>query len=172
MNNIESKFDINRLLIKPVYIGLFMNILMPIILLAIVYYVEKNGGRNVTYDTATYNMFFWIFCVVAIGEGVVAFILKQKLFFSPMIKSKETFEDDLLRGFMTSSIICYSCTTAIAIYGLVLFLLGGTFETMVLFVLISMIAYQFIRPRYAFAEKVAEAQDRFVEEGRFWQPKK
>ncbi|MEW5922781.1 MAG: hypothetical protein AB1746_02210 [Candidatus Zixiibacteriota bacterium] len=168
----ERKFDINRLLIKPVYIGLFLNIMLPIIFLAIVYYVDKNGGRNINYDADTYNKFFWIFCVVAIAEGVTAFIVKQKLFFSPMIKSKETFEDDLLKGFMTASIICYAFTSGIGVYGLVLFLIGGTFETAVLFFLISMIAYQFIRPRYAFAEKVVAAQDKFAQEGRFFQPKK
>ncbi|PKK81996.1 MAG: hypothetical protein CVT49_15945 [candidate division Zixibacteria bacterium HGW-Zixibacteria-1] len=170
--NDESKIDINKLLIKPVYIGLFMNILVPAILLGIVYYIDKNGGQGRGLTSDTYNIMFWALCVVAISEGAMAFILRQKFFFSPMAVSKETLEDDLVRGFMNASIICYAFTSAIAIYGLILFFMGGTFETMVLFVLISMIAYQFIRPRYGFAKKVIEAQEKFVQEGHFYQPKK
>jgi len=167
-----SKVDLNRLLLKPVYIGLLMNILVPVILLGIVYYLDSNGYQKGSMKTNLYNIMFWVFCAVAIIEGILAFVFKQRLFFSPMIKANETFEEDLTSGFLTSSIVCYAFTSAIAIYGFLLFFMGGPFETAGLFVLISLIAYQFVRPRFKFAEKVVEAQEKLVAEGRFLQPKK
>jgi len=168
----ESKIDVNRLLIRPLYFGLLLNILVPIALLAIVYFLEKKAVMSGTLDPETYNVIFWILCVVAIADGVLTFVIKQKLFFAPMIKTEKTFEDDLIQGFLRNSIVCYAMVMAIAVYGFVLFILGGNFETMVLFVLISMIAYQFIRPRFGFAEKVIDAQKKYVGEGRFLTGKK
>ena len=168
----ESKIDLNRLLIRPLYFGLLLNILIPVVLLAITYFLEKKDVMSGTFDPDTYSVLFWIFCVLAIVDGVLTFVIRQKLFFAPMVMTKETFEDDLMQGFFKNSIVCYAMAMAIAVYGFVLFFLGGSFETMVLFVLISMIAYQFIRPRFGFAEKVIAAQKKFVEEGRFFTGKK
>jgi hypothetical protein len=168
----ESKVDLNRLLLKPVYIGLVMNILVPVILLAFVYYLDGQNFHKGVIISSKADPIFWALCGVALLEGIAAFIIRKKLFFSPMVRSKETFEEDLVLGFLTNSIICYAITTAISIYGVVLFFLGHPFETTVLFVLISMIAYQFIRPRFKFTGEVVEAQDRLVSQGRFAPPKK
>ena len=74
--------------------------------------------------------------------------------------------------FLKNCIICFAFTSAIAMYDLVLFLMVGPFETTVLFVLISMIAYQLVRPRVGFTEKVVAAQEKHVEEGRVAPAKK
>jgi len=170
--NTESKIDINKLLIKPIFYGLFINILMPVILLGIVYYLDSSGFDGGDATSSEYNIFFWALCVISIIEGMLAFFFRQRLFFAPMIVSKETFEKDLHDRFLTNCIICFAFTSAIAVYGVVLFFMGGPFETTVLFVLISMIAYQLVRPRVGFTEKVVAAQEKHVEEGRFAPAKK
>lgn len=165
-----NKYDIdsNKILIKPLYWGLLMNIFIPVIILAIAYYIDKSGGRSAIVPADTLNIIFWVLAAVSIADGAIAIFLKQKLFFSPMIASKESFEDDLTSRVFASSIICYAITTAISIYGLIFYLLGGTFNHLLFFVFISFIAFQFIRPRYGFMEKVVTAQERLVNEGRFF----
>jgi hypothetical protein len=166
-----SKYDVdlNRVLIKPVYWGLLMNIFMPVLFLGIAYYLDRSARENVLSLDRNLNIFFWALVAVSLGDGIMAITFKQKRFFTPMIRSKETFEDDLTRGVFRESIICYSLTTAISLYGLVFYLMGGAFSAMFLFVFISFIAFQLIRPRYGFLEKVVAAQEKLVDEGRFLQ---
>jgi hypothetical protein len=168
-----SKYDvdINHILVKPVYFGLLMNIFVPVLILGIAYYLENSGGAQGTIQKSELNIFFWALAAVSLGDGVIAIYFKHKNFMAPMIRSKETFEEDLAWGVFTRSIICYSMTTAIAVYGLVFYFFGGSFMHLFFFVFLSFIAFQLIRPRYGFIEKVLAAQEKHVEEGRFLTPK-
>jgi len=165
--------DINDILVKPIYIGLFMNVFVPVVLLAIGYYIEQSGGMSSLRGEPAENvsLFFWVFLALSVIDGGVAIFLKQWKFYQPMIESKGTFIEDFKKGVFTNSVICYAITTAIAVYGLVVYLLGGTFNQFVLFVFLSFIAFQLIRPRHGFLKKVLEAQENHVESGRFLIPK-
>jgi hypothetical protein len=165
----ERQIDLHKLLVRPLYLGLLMNIFVPVLILAIAYYIDVSGGRSSTVPDETLNILFWALAIVSVIDGIAALFIKQKLFFLPMIQSKETFEDDLTTRVTTVSIICYSMTTAIAVYGFVLYLFSGKFDHLLLFVFISFIAFQLIRPRFKFMQKVVEAQEKYVAEGRFYQ---
>ena len=165
----EREIDLHKLLVKPLYLGLLINIFIPVIILAIAYYIDKSGGRESTVSPETLNILFWALAAVAVADGVAAIIIKQKLFFAPMIQSKETFEDDLIARITSASIVCYALTTAIAMNGFVLYMVGGVFNDLLLFAFVSFIAFQIIRPRYRFMEKVVAAQEKHVGEGRFYQ---
>jgi len=164
--------DINKVLVKPLYVGLLMNIFIPVVILGIAYYLDQNGGAKEAVPNRTLGTLFWVFVVLAIAEGGTAILLKQRLFFSPMISSRESFEEDLTSRFFAASLTCFAVTTGITIYGLVYYLLGGSFRELLLFVFISFIAFQFVRPRLRFMEKVVAAQEKFIGEGRFYQGKK
>ncbi len=163
----KYNIDINAVLLKPLYLGLLINIFIPVVIIGVAYYIEEGGGLTSTMAPENIELIFWILIAVAVIDGAVAIFLKQKLFFAPMIKSKESFAGDLKQGFFSKSIVCYGLIAAIAVYGLVLYFLGGTFNQLLFLVFISFIAFQLIRPRIKFAEKVLAAQERFVEEGQF-----
>ena len=164
--------DLNAVLIKPLYIGLLMNIFIPVVIIAIAYFIEDAGGLNSNMANENLELIFWVLVGVAVVDGAVAIFLKQKFCQAPMIKSKETFGDDLKQGMFMASIICFSLTTAISVYGLVVYLLGGTFNQLLFFAFLSFIAFQLIRPRLRFAEKVLALQERHLEDGRLAPPKK
>ncbi len=168
-----SKYDVdvNDILVKPVYIGLLMNIFIPVAMLGLAYFLDKSRAMEPLDSGKNLNFFFWALAVVSVADGVAAIYFRQKRFFSPMIRSKETFKEDLSQGVFSGSIFCYAFTTAISIYGLVMYLMGGTFMNFMFFVFLSFIAFQLIRPRYGFMEKVIAAQEKFVAEGRFLGPK-
>ncbi len=164
----EKQIDLHRLLIKPLYMGLMINIFIPVIILAIAYYIDISGGRSSTVPPETLNILFWTLAAVAAVDGIAAIFIKQKLFFAPMIQSQETFEDDLTTRVTSASIVCYALTTAIVVYGFVLYMIGGVFNHLLLFTFVSFIAFQLIRPRYSFMEKVVATQEKYVGEGRFY----
>lgn len=163
----KYNIDLSAVLLKPLYIGLLINVFVPVVIIGIAYYIEENGRLSSSMPPDTLELIFWFLTAVAVVDGAVVIFLKQKLFLAPMIKSKETFAEDLMQGFFAKSIVCYGLIAAIAIYGLVLYLLGGTFNQLMFLVFISFIAFQLIRPREKFAEKVLAAQEQLVEQGQF-----
>jgi len=164
--------DLNAVLVRPLYFGLLMNIFVPALLLLIAYFIDQGKimERSLTFTGG--DLLFWVFLVVAIADGAVAIFMRQKLFFAPMILKKETFADDLTARVFKASIVCYAITTAIAIYGFALYMASGGFDRLFLFIFISFIAFQIIRPRHGFIKKVIEAQEKHVDEGRFATPLK
>jgi len=163
----KYNIDINAVLIKPIYIGLLINAFIPVVIVGIAYFLEEGGGITQTISNENLELIFYILVGLALVDGGLAIYWKQKLFFAPLIRSKETFEDDFTKGFFAKSIVCYAIIAAIAIYGLVIYLLGGTFNQLLFLVLISFIAFQFIRPRAKFTEKVLAAQEQLAEQGQF-----
>ena len=162
----KYNIDLNAVLIKPLYIGLLINIFIPVIIVGVAYYIEESGGLAVSANE-NLDLLFWVLIGIAVIDGAAAIILKQKMFFRPFIASKETFEQDFGRAFFTNSLIGNAITAAIAIYGLVFYLLGGTFNQLIFFVFISFIAFQLIRPRIRFSKKVLAVQEKYVDEGHF-----
>ncbi|SYZ74329.1 membrane hypothetical protein [Candidatus Zixiibacteriota bacterium] len=159
--------DINHVLVKPIYMGLLMNIFVPVSLLAAAYFLDRSRATEPLNPAQDLNIFFWVLAVISILDGAAAIYFRQKRFFSPMIRSRETFEDDLVRGTFAASIICFAFTSAISVYGLVMYLLGGTFANFLFFVFLSFVAFQLVRPRHGFMEKVIAAQENLVERGQF-----
>jgi hypothetical protein len=163
----DYNIDFNRLLIKPLYLGLVMNIFIPAVILLAAYYIDNSGGFAPMLDAGMLKIAFWVLIVIAIADGGIAIMLKQKLFMAPMIKSKDSFESDLAAKIFRASLICYVITTVIAFYGIICYILGSDFNHLLLFVFISFIAFQLIRPRIKFIEKVVATQKKYVEQGIF-----
>jgi hypothetical protein len=159
--------DLSRVLAKPLYLGLLINIFFPAIILGIAYYLGKGEPLEPKMPTEQLNIIFWALMAVAISDGAIAYFLKRKRFFVPMIRYKATFESDFSQGVFRASILGFAITAAIPIYGVVFYFLGGSFEHLFLFIIISFIVFQLIRPRFGFLEKVLAAQEKFVAEGRF-----
>jgi hypothetical protein len=146
-----------------------MNALFPVALLAFAYFAFPDRAADTTSPLESSGILFWVLGIIAIVEGGIAILLRQKLFFSPMIYSKETFVEDLTTQTFTFSIICYAITAGISIYGFVLFMLDGTLNQLILFIVISYLAFLVTRPRHGFMKRVIDRQWALVEQGKFRQ---
>jgi hypothetical protein len=162
----EYNVNLNTVIIKPLYIGLLMNIFIPSIIVMIVYYLESESSGRMVGSGVESDLILWVMAGFVLLDGSLALYIKQKRFFAPMIKSKETFAADFTEGVKIASIICFAITTAISIYGVVAYLISGLIDYLILFVVLSFIAYLLVRPRYRFLEKVLAAQENHVKEGR------
>ena len=154
----EYEIDLYAVLVKPLYLGMLINLFIPLAIVGIAYYIEQQGSFGTPLQAESFDILFWVLLAVALLDGVMAIFLKQKMFFAPMIKSRSSFEEDFKAGVFRASLICYGLTSAISIYGLVVYLAAGTFQQLLLFVFISFIAFQLIRPRIGFLKKVLAAQ--------------
>jgi len=168
----KDGIDLNDLMIKPLYAGLAMNGMVPVILLVIAYFIDPVAAKQSKAIPQANQLLFYILLGIGVVDGFIAIILRQKLFFSPMIYSRETFEEDLKNRTFVNSIICYSLILSITIYGFVFYLISGAFNPFLFFAILSVVAYQIVRPRHGFLQKVIDRQADLVERGKFATPRK
>lgn len=162
-----EQIEIHRIVARPLYFGLLTNVIVPMgLLLACYYYDQKVGVDNKLGDLA--NPLFYVFIVLAASEGAFALWLKGKLLEKPMIRRKETFQQDIMYGLLRVSRPVFLIIASISFYGYFYYFLTGRFTEAVFMVLFSFIIFQFVRPRLGAVNKVLEQQYKMAQEGKFY----
>ncbi|MGH8015372.1 MAG: hypothetical protein ACREBV_04200 [Candidatus Zixiibacteriota bacterium] len=169
--NLQTDFngdpiELHRILAKPLYFGLVSNVLVPMGLLMLCYYHDKYYGfENKLGDLA--NPIFYVFLFFGATEGAFAFWWRGKLLAQPMVRSKETFQQDVMSRFLCISRRVFLVIAAISLYGYLYYFLTGRFTEAVFMVLFSFIVFQFVRPRFGAVKKVIEQQHQMAQAGKF-----
>ena len=161
--------DLNRIVVGPLYLGMVTNILIPMALLMICYYINNNYGVTDNLEDTAQSVFI-LFCALAIAEGGFAIWYRSKLFGQPMIRRRETFEEDFTESYKARCRPLFLLIASMSIYGYLFFFLTGRFNEAVLFVVFSFLVFQIVRPRHGLVRKLAERQMAMVEQGRLMTP--
>ena len=163
-NEENNNYDLSQLIIKPLYFGLVVNILIPAAGLLICHYIDSNYGRdNVIGDLA--NPLFYIFVALALLQAVFALWWRAKRLRRPMVRTEETFEQEMVTGLLCACRPVFVVIAAISAYGYLYFFLTGRFTETVVFIFFSFIVFQLVRPRHGFARKLITRQKRLLEQG-------
>lgn len=162
----DEKYDLSRIIVKPLYFGLGVNVVVPGALLFVCYFINERGGvENKLGDMA--NLLFYIFIGFTVIIALLALMKLRKNLQGPLIKRKETFEQDLINSMVRHTRPISLMISIIAVLGIIYYFLTGRFTEAVLFVVLSFIVFQLIRPRYGSLRKIIAKQEQFVEEGKF-----
>jgi hypothetical protein len=162
----DDAYDLNRMIVRPIYFGLVVNILMPMALFLVCYYIQTHGGRqNAVGDSA--GALFYLFVVLALLQGGFALWWRRKRLALPMIRCADTFEEDVGGRLLWACRPVFVVIAAITLYGFVYFFLTGRFTEMVIFVFFSFIVFQVVRPRHGLVRKVIKQQSALVDQGKF-----
>ncbi len=159
----KDEIDQHYIMIKPLYFGLIVNILIPMALILVCYFIEtKSGGRlNRIGDFA--NSLFYILIAIGIAQSLLAFWMRQKLYGEPMVKSAESFQEDMAHGLLAKSRPIFTIIAIVALYGIAYYFLTGRFLETVVIVFFSFAAFQVVRPRFGFLEKLIAKQAELLE---------
>ena len=165
--NIETSnrdYDLSAIIIKPLYYGLFVNILIPMALLLVCYYIETHGSvdNQLGFNATNY---FYIFAVLAITQAGAALWCRAKSMARPMIRSMARAEADIKEQLIQRLRPIFIIVAAISVWGVVFYFLSGRFENGLLFVVFSFIVFQFIRPRHGSVQKLIDRQIALAERG-------
>jgi hypothetical protein len=163
----REEIDLNAILVKPLYLGLLINIFVPAVVVGIIYFMEDAAGQISSGISEESRLLFFILMGVAIIDGGLAIYIKHKRGSVPLVRSRESFEEDIGTAMFRTSLICTAITSSISLYGLVIYLAGGTFDQLLFMVFISFVAFQLIRPRHGYLKKVISEQERMIGQGRF-----
>lgn len=160
-----SKYDLNHMIIKPLYFGLGFNILLPMILIFICYYIDNQNGWSPLVGIDMANNLFYIFGLLAVLEAAAVLIWRQKMLSQPMIKSEESFEDDLTSELFSRIKPISIIIAAINLYGVAYYILTARFKETIFFVFFSFIIFQVVRPRLGFIKRLIDRQLEMVAKG-------
>lgn len=158
--------DLNRLIVGPLYFGLLVNVVAPMVILFICYWYNNNNLMDNQLGPNA-NMVFYLFAAIAIAQGGLALWWRKRLFDKPMIRRPDTFEHDLQRGLINRSRPVFLLIAAISIWGYVYFFLTGRFTEGALIVLFSFVVFQVVRPRQGGLRKLVDHQKNLVDQGKF-----
>jgi hypothetical protein len=177
----DREYDLTSMIVKPLYFGMLVNIVLPAGLLFVCWFVY-NRYYPENHIPSVANTLFYVFCAFALAQAGLALWWRNRKFREPMVRRPESFEHDvgtelfarsrpvfLLIAAITlfaRSRPVFLLIAAITLWGYIYFLLTGRFHESVVFIIFSFVVFQVVRPRYGSVRKLIEHQEKLVREGR------
>lgn len=154
-----SKYEISRLAMRILYIGLFIDVVGAAVLFFGGMFLESKGltGSVPMEELKTLG---YALLAVSIAELVGIIVLKKKWLTAnnPMFGQTRSFRQ-LAGRIKILYIILYFLALSPAIYGFLFFMMGGVQDMFVLMACVTLIGYLLARPRAAFIEGLLEPFD-------------
>jgi hypothetical protein len=145
METAAGPLDVERMHSKLFNLGLLMNLLAPAVVIFVGVLVR--AGLVAGAPRTDVGIFFWVLLAVALSEIPVIYLVKRKLLLGNKGPSQvgrgPTTEQRLLQW----GIVTFSLGLGPSIYGLVYYILGGTFERFVLFAAITLFCFLVFKPK-------------------------
>jgi hypothetical protein len=160
------EYDLNKIILKPLYFGMVVNITIPMALLFICYLINNKYGMDDKLGDIA-EPFMYVLAAVALAEAVFSVWWRGKLFGQPMIRRKETFEEDFAAEYYHRCRPLFALIASISLYGYVFYYLTGRFNPAAMFVVFSFLVFQLVRPRFGLIQKLLDRQQAMVDQGRF-----
>lgn len=162
----SDNHDLARIVAGPLYFGMGVNVIGPGALLLVCHFLnQRYTVDNIVGDWA--NILFYFFCALGMTLAVGALLLARSKLKQPLVRGRETFEQDIIAGLKEISRPVFLIIASIAILGPVYFFLTGRFQEAVFFVVASFVIFQIVRPRYGSVRKLIRMQKELVDQGRF-----
>lgn len=159
-----DKYNLHKMIIKPLYLGVLLNIVIPGAMLFVCFYLKNNNSyTNPLVDFDTMNILFIIFAVLSIIHTGLALWMRQKFFTTPMVQNRDKFEEELTLSLLEKIRPVYFLISVIALYGICYYFLTTKFEEAAFFVVFSFLVFQVVRPRIGFIQKLIDAQLKLIE---------
>ena len=128
------------------YLGLVLNLALPLGFLTIGFFLRKNSvGAD---PTPNLKLFFWVLIFISVSELLAIFIFKRSFFARFSKKSQMGISQiPVQKSILTFSIVIFVLNLAPSIYGFIYFLLGGKLEEFLLFIAVTFLGFRIFRPR-------------------------
>jgi hypothetical protein len=163
----EGDYDMARMIAKCLYMGMALNVIIPVALLFVCYYIANNYFLENRLGDWTRPVFY-VFGALGVVQSGLAIFWRGRRLNQPLIRRRESFESDLTANLAGALRPIFWLIALISVYGYVYFFLTGLFTETVFFVVLSFVVFQVVRPRYGFLEKVIARQEELVEKNRFF----
>lgn len=145
MERTTKSFDLDQVHTKLLYLGLFLDVLVPAVLLSLGLFLRSKG--IVVRSFTGLDVLLWFLLAVSGGEVLAIYLIKKRVLFAPNMPRAKEEDVSLEQRFLRSALILFSLSLSFAIYGFVYYLLGGTVERFVLFIAITLFCFLLFKPK-------------------------
>lgn len=167
LKDFDHEYNLTGMISRPLYFGLFANIMIPVGLLFLCYWIDQHYHPiNRIPDQA--NLVFYLFAAIGVLQAAGALWWREKKFRQPMVRREETFEADLIHRVFQYSKPIFLLIASIAVWGYIYYFLTARFDGAVIFVVGSFLVFQIVRPRYGSMNRLVAHQENLVKEGKFY----
>jgi len=137
--------DLQEVIVKR---GLVINLVMPLVLLGIAYVLRGAGLAADTplLDETTHRLLLYVLGAIALGELALAIYLKKRTFNASQFLSIGGSSAAFAERCKTKITLIFAIAASPAVYGFIMYVLGGTIEQYLFFVLIGLIGFRLVRP--------------------------
>jgi hypothetical protein len=142
-NKIEST---EKIYLQILHLGILIDIFAPII---VFFFAVLLRERLIHIQSIKeLNLLFYVLLIISFSEIAAIFIFKKR-FWEPFIQKKAGLnpESSVEHNLVTFGIVIYTLCFSPALYGLVYYLLGGTWEHFALFIAITFLSFQLFKPK-------------------------
>jgi hypothetical protein len=162
--NHSGNESLEKIHAKILKLGLAIDIFLPLVIFFLAVYFRD---RLIHFQTMkNFDLFFYVLLAVSLSEVVAIFIIKRQ--FSARLAQKKLGQGSspaqevpdvdtrqpVDRNLLSFATVIFSLCISPAIYGLVYYLLGGTWERFALFVAITFLFFQLFKPKMDELEKL------------------
>jgi hypothetical protein len=145
VGELNKPVDVDQVHSKLLNLGLVLNVFVPVALIV-------SGGliktRGIDFgNIKELELFFWVLLAVALSEIPAIYFVKKTLLSRGRSPKRESGNVTAEQIFFRVGITTFSLSLAPSIYGLVYYLLGGTFEKFVLFAAITLFCFLMFKPK-------------------------
>jgi hypothetical protein len=148
MEKSNRPVEVDQLHTRLLYLGLVMDVFIPMILLSIGAFLKSRGVEANVGDSL--KILFFALIIAGVSEIPVVYIIKKSFLSARTQKTyqKEKYSEmEVLPVLIRWGILIFSLSLSPTIYGLVYYLLGGTFERFIIFVAITMFCFLIFKPK-------------------------
>jgi hypothetical protein len=164
----NDQMDVTHILVKPLYFGMLVNVTIPLVLLLIIYFLNKGAGGMNHFGEGNQTLLF-VFVGLAGLQTVGIIWWREKLFKSPMIRRPEQFESDFAKEYLSRCKPLFYAISSLSLYGVLFYFLTKQFTEAAIFVLLSYVIFQLVRPRHGLVHKLIDRQRELVQKGQLLQ---
>jgi hypothetical protein len=155
--------DIDELAGKALKLALFINLLIPALLIIAVYILSSMDmmPRAMSYPADTLQLMYFVLLAVALSEMVAALILRKAMFAPEKVRPVLGNSGEFSKLVMTGTTALAALGASPVIYALVLYILGEDISKTAIFPLVTLVHFRLFRPSAEFLREVvrqAQAQ--------------
>jgi hypothetical protein len=143
MNQINHK-DIESIYFKVIYLGLFLNLFVPVVSVFLALFLRSKGVGE--HPISSLNLLLFILLGISASEILAIYLFRQKLLKENTFIQGSIVQDEWKDNFFRSHIIIFSLALSPTLYGFVYFVLGGELSWFLVFVAMTLLCFRLFKP--------------------------
>ena len=143
MNQIDHK-DIESIYFKVIYLGLFLNLFIPVAIIFLALFLRSKGVGE--HPVSSLNFLLVVLLAISAGEILTIYLFKKKLSKESAFLQGTVLAEEWQNSFFRFHIIIFFLALSPTLYGFIYFILGGELNWFIIFAGMTLLCFRLFKP--------------------------